>query len=73
MLGEVEVTLEAVEEALCKTGNSLKKQSAREAVGTMGWTFLTVIRRAIGRRTYSCKKHEKRQHKNAGCEALWRR
>lgn len=42
---EVEVMPEAVTEALHETGRSLQKQSAPKAVGTMGWLFLTVLKK----------------------------
>lgn len=45
--GEVEVMPEAVELALCKIGRSLEKHSAHMAVETMGWLFLTVLKRDI--------------------------
>lgn len=50
-LGEVEVTPETLEEALCNTARSLERKRARWVAGSTGWLLFTVLRRAIKRNT----------------------
>ena len=43
---QVEVTPEAIGVALGIISRSFEKQSAREAVGTVGWLLLTVLKKS---------------------------
>lgn len=68
----VEVTPEAAGQALGIVSRPFEKQSARQAAGAMASFFGTVLRKAAGRKTPSCRKHEKRA-RDLSCEVpLWR-